>query len=231
MPRANECSVGFGARVRQRARIAYGIALFVVVAVGVLVPQRSRADCCFCGGCAVPACAPYTDFTQCSQFCMTNGGCAGFQFLNASCNANNGQCVANTPTATPTATETATGTATVTATATASDTPIATSTATATQTGTVTNTPPVTPTSTPVSNGGGCSTTSDCVAGNFCVDDVCCSDASCPVGSSCDNPGQVGMCAEDPIAPAPALSPRNLLTALAVLIALGGLAMLRRRRL
>lgn len=177
------------------------MALLAFVALAVLAPERSQADCCLCGGCQQPACAPFTNSIECNQFCQELG-CPGFQFINASCNANSGECEVNTPTATATATSTATATGTATS----------------------------TPTNTPVPNGGECVGTGDCVADNFCVDEVCCSEPSCPVGSSCGNPGQVGTCSADPAAPAPALSSHNLLMALAVLVALGGLAMLRRRR-
>lgn len=186
-----------------RGGLGCGIALFACVALGALVPERSRADCCACLGCVPSACVPFDNSIDCTQYCQDNGGCPGFHFFNASCNPTSGECEANTPTATATAT------------------------ATATQTGTAT----ATPTNTPAPNGGGCVSTSDCVAGNFCVDGACCNAPSCAAGSSCGNPGQVGMCSADPAAPAPALSPRSLMAALAVLVALGGLAMLRRRRL
>ena len=70
----------------------------------------------------------------------------------------------------------------------------------------------------------------DCISGN-CVDDVCCEEASCPAGQSCDNPGpgNLGICSPDPIAPAPAVSRDGVLLAVAILIAVGGLAVLRRR--
>jgi hypothetical protein len=38
-----------------------------------------------------------------------------------------------------------------------------------------------------------CADGEDCVSGN-CVDDVCCAEASCPQGQSCNNPGAEGMC-------------------------------------
>jgi hypothetical protein len=87
----------------------------------------------------------------------------------------------------------------------------------------------VTPTSIGVPNGGACDDPVDCTSGN-CVDDVCCADTSCPPGQSCDNPGNAGMCSPDPTAPAPALSRGGMLLALAILVALGGVAVLRRHR-
>ncbi len=80
-----------------------------------------------------------------------------------------------------------------------------------------------------VPNGGGCVDPDDCISGN-CVDDVCCADASCPAGESCDNPGNAGMCSPDPSAPAPAVSRNGVMLALTLLIAVGGFALLRRRR-
>jgi hypothetical protein len=109
----------------------------------------------------------------------------------------------NTPTETPTATPTETPTATP------------------------TETPTVTPTSTGVANGGACGAPTDCTSGN-CVDAVCCADPSCPPGQSCDIPGNAGACSPDPTAPAPALSPSSALVALALLVVIGGLAVLRR---
>ncbi len=121
------------------------------------------------------------------------------------------------PTDTPTATPTSTPT----------DTPSHTPTSTVTNT--PTDTPTATPTGTGVPNGGACDDPADCMSGN-CVDDVCCIAPSCPPGQSCDNPGNAGMCSADPTAPAPALSRRSLQLALALLVAVGGIAVLRRRR-
>jgi hypothetical protein len=69
------------------------------------------------------------------------------------------------------------------------------------------------------------------VSGN-CVDDVCCADPSCPPGQSCGNPGpgNLGICSPNPIAPAPALSRSGELLVVTILIAIGGVAVLRRRR-
>jgi hypothetical protein len=112
---------------------------------------------------------------------------------------------------------------------TATPTSTPTNTPTATPTDTPTSTPTVTPTSTGVPNGGSCNDPADCTSGN-CVDDTCCDAPSCPPGQSCDNPGNAGMCSADPSAPAPALSRNGVLMGLAVLCAVGGVAVLRRRQ-
>ncbi len=147
----------------------------------------------------------------------------------------------DTPTNTPTSTPTDTATPTPTPTDTPTDTPTYTPTATPTNTATPTLTPMGTPTQTPTStptvtptlsgvpNGGGCGDPADCRSGN-CVDDVCCAETSCPPQQSCDNPGNAGVCSADPTAPVPALSRAGVLLALASLLAVGGLAVLRRRR-
>ena len=92
-----------------------------------------------------------------------------------------------------------------------------------------TPTPSTTPTNTAVPNGGGCDDRSDCLSGN-CVDDTCCAQASCPPGQSCNNPGNAGTCSPDPTAPAPAISRGGVMLALSLLVAIGGFALLRRRR-
>ena len=97
------------------------------------------------------------------------------------------------------------------------------------QTPTPANTPVATATSTKVPNGGGCADPVACVSGN-CVDDTCCIDPSCPPGQSCDNPGNVGLCSADPVAPAPALSSGGGVLAVTLLIAIGAIALLRWRR-
>ncbi len=146
-----------------------------------------------------------------------------------------------TPADTPTATATSTGTATATGTGTPPNTPSSTPTITAT--GTVTRTATITPpptatataTSTPtvtptggVPNGGACDDPADCMSGN-CVDNTCCAEPVCPPAQSCDNPGHAGMCSQNPAAAAPALSRSGVLAAAALLLALGGLAVRRRR--
>jgi len=86
--------------------------------------------------------------------------------------------------------------------------------------------PPATATPTQVPNGGSCVDPADCVSGN-CVDDTCCTDPSCPPGQSCDNPGNLGLCSADPVAPAPAMSPGGGIVAVALLIAIGAIGLLR----
>jgi hypothetical protein len=134
-----------------------------------------------------------------------------------------------TATATPTATATATATQTSTQTATGTRTNTATVTPTSTSTRTATGTRTVTRTATRVPNGGACDDGTDCVSTN-CVDNTCCSEPSCPPGQSCDNPGNAGVCSQDPSEPAPALSPGGVLAAAVLLLAIGGLAVRRRQR-
>lgn len=80
-----------------------------------------------------------------------------------------------------------------------------------------------------VPDGGSCDDPADCDSGN-CVDDVCCDEPSCPPGESCDNRENAGTCSLDPTAPAPAISRSGTLVALGIMIAIGGFAVLRRRR-
>jgi hypothetical protein len=148
-------------------------------------------------------------------FGFCDGTCAGFP-------------PTNTPTETPTATQTSTPTATPTDTPTASPTATPTSTPTSTSTNTPTRTPTVTPTGTHIPNGGACNAGTDCISGN-CVDDVCCADASCPPGQSCNNPGNPGVCSPNPTTSAPALSGRGIFAATILLLALGGVAVRSRR--
>jgi len=77
-------------------------------------------------------------------------------------------------------------------------------------------------------NGGSCADPADCVSGN-CVDDICCADPSCPPGQSCNNPGNVGICSADLAAAAPAISPGGAIVVVSLLIAIGAVALLRRR--
>jgi hypothetical protein len=109
----------------------------------------------------------------------------------------------------------------------APSTPTPTPTPSATMTPTPTDT--ATPTNTLVPDGGDCGDPADCLSGN-CVYDTCCAQASCPPGESCDNPGNEGTCSPDlgPAA-APAVSVSGLLLAVALVIAVGGAAILRRR--
>jgi hypothetical protein len=125
-----------------------------------------------------------------------------------------------TPTHTPTPSPSATATPT--------NTRTATQTRTATNTASPSATRTITPTATPAPNGAGCDERTDCVSGN-CVDDTCCIDPACNPGQSCGVPGSAGVCAAV-TAPAPTLSADGLLLALASLLSVGGVAILRRRR-
>jgi len=95
-----------------------------------------------------------------------------------------------------------------------------------TPTATPTKTPTVTPT--PLPNGAGCSTGPRCASG-FCVDGVCCDTACEQPGQFCNLLGMKGTCAF-PAAPAPALNGGGLAAGAAVLVAIGALTLLRRRR-
>jgi len=98
---------------------------------------------------------------------------------------------------------------------------------TATPTSTPTSTTTQTPTSTPIPDGGACLDPIDCLSGN-CVQNVCC-DTLCNLpGQFCNLPGSVGTCSE-PAAPVPAASNGGLAAILAALVAIGGLAVWRRR--
>jgi hypothetical protein len=99
---------------------------------------------------------------------------------------------------------------------------------TQTPTATPTQTPTTTQTGTPQPNGAGCAAPAQCTSGN-CVDTVCC-DTPCdrPL-QACNLAGRVGTCAST-AAPVPAMSTRGLFAALAVLGAVGALALQRRAR-
>ena len=118
----------------------------------------------------------------------------------------------------PTATATATGTATSTATATGTATSTATDTPTATATDTATSVP----------QGGVCASPSECAPGQFCSSGVCCNEECSEAGFSCALPGQAGTCSEI-VAAAPATGGRGLAVAVAMLAAIGILALVRRR--
>jgi MYXO-CTERM domain-containing protein len=79
-----------------------------------------------------------------------------------------------------------------------------------------------------IPDGGSCEDPDDCVSGN-CVDDFCCDTACNGPEQQCNLPGQEGVCSST-AAPAPAASPSGLLIGLALLIAVGAVAMLRRAR-
>lgn len=99
---------------------------------------------------------------------------------------------------------------------------------TVTPTATITLTPTITPTNTPIPQGGDCVTPSQCATG-FCVDDVCCDTVCDQPGQICNQAGNRGVCTA-PTAPAPTLTPRALLLALAVLGSLAAVALRRRAR-
>lgn len=103
--------------------------------------------------------------------------------------------------------------------------PTPTATATATATGTATPTQ----TATPASQGDSCVDVSQCAAGLFCSDSVCCDRACVGPGQSCDVRGQAGTCVTAPAA-APAASNGALLGMLATLIVTASLALRRRQR-
>ena len=107
----------------------------------------------------------------------------------------------------------------------ASQTSAPCSTPSATPTATPTNTPTATPTNTGIPQGGACSTPAECSTG-FCVDGVCCNTACNPSFGRCDLPGQRGTCAG--ISPAPALAPRAIAVAAALLIGVAAFALRRR---
>jgi len=79
-----------------------------------------------------------------------------------------------------------------------------------------------------VPQGGECTDTAQCVAGLYCVDDVCC-DTPCNLAfQDCDLPGREGVCTRAN-APAPAASHTGLVVILGVLTLVGLFALLRRR--
>lgn len=97
-----------------------------------------------------------------------------------------------------------------------------------TPTSTPTNTPTVTPTATNTRfpNGTACTSPADCGSG-FCIDSVCCDTACNQPSQACNLDGRVGTCSST-AAPAPAMSVRGLLAALAVLTVVSALALGRR---
>lgn len=235
---------------RQLWRILVAVAGGALLALATPGAAVAQNFCCVCtpstpecsGSGCVSNCGMVADSAACDAFCanlcVVSGGCVEFDI---SCEGSGNGCGAgagrvcdpfsagyccdpnvpgsncapdDTPTATPTDTPTSTATATATDTATA--------TATATGTSTSTDTP------TPIPQGGGCTTASQC-ATDFCVDDVCCATASCPAGQSCANPGNAGLCAADPAAPAPAATSGGLLVMLGVLVGAAFVALRMRR--
>ncbi len=220
-------------------------ALVIFVGLG-LGAKAAYAVCCVCQAqtppntCSLNSVSSSCDncAAQCASVsgmmlaCCPGGGPAeSCQLLADSCGLLNGFCFQTAsgrdgfcqgtclgPTFTPIATPTPTATRTP------------TTTPTITQTATVTHTRTVTPTRTLVPNGGACRNTADCVSGNFCVDDTCCAEPACPPGQSCDNPGNAGVCSQDPSQPAPVLSRGSVLATVILLLALGGVAVRRRQR-
>ena len=111
-------------------------------------------------------------------------------------------------------------------------TPTATPTATVTETPTETPTPTLTatPTNTPAAPGSSCETTADCEGNLVCDPEelVCCDRVCNEPTERCDLPGSEGTCS--PItAPAPAVSGNVIPLLVGLLLALGGVAIVRRR--
>jgi hypothetical protein len=98
----------------------------------------------------------------------------------------------------------------------------ATPTSTATATATATETPTRAP------QGADCATPSQCTT-DFCADGVCCDTACTDPDQSCNQLGQVGVCAAV-ASPAPAASPTGLLLMIGALALVGLAAMYLRRR-
>jgi hypothetical protein len=98
---------------------------------------------------------------------------------------------------------------------------------TSTPTSTPTQTPTVTPTSTGIPDGGDCLDPADCQSGN-CVLNVCCETPCNLPGQVCNVVGNEGTCV-NVAAPAPAVSRTGLLMIVALLLAVGGFAVWRRR--
>lgn len=73
-----------------------------------------------------------------------------------------------------------------------------------------------------------CTATSQCNPDLTCVDNVCCTSA-CPPPGNCNIPGHAGTCI-DP-APAPALSGTGLLIGALLLVGIGTVGLIRKRRL
>lgn len=96
---------------------------------------------------------------------------------------------------------------------------------TPTATATVASTPTATPTLLP--EGGGCITAGQCES-TFCVDGFCCNRECNQPGETCNLTGREGVC-QDPAA-APALGSGGLVAGLALLMAIGALALRATRR-
>jgi len=94
---------------------------------------------------------------------------------------------------------------------------------------TPTPTSTATPTDTPVRQGGVCVMTAECATALSCVDGVCCDSPCDGEFEACNLQDSVGVCSSL-AAPAPSVSGRGLMAALAVLAGLGVLAISRRRQ-
>jgi hypothetical protein len=82
-----------------------------------------------------------------------------------------------------------------------------------------------------IPQGGSCEEFPDACAGGLpCVNDVCCENSCDGLLQRCDVPGSLGLCTSI-AAPAPAVSRSGLIAVVAILIAIGGLRVVRRRRL
>lgn len=142
-------------------------------------------------------------------------------------------CPDDTPTSSPTATSTGTATPTSTssetptATQTATPPETATNTATRTSSPTTTDTPIPTSTPTPQPQGAACTAGTQCVS-SFCADGVCCDRACSGRGERCNAANQPGVCVDE-TQPAHALSPLALVLATALVSAIAGRALRRRR--
>ena len=97
---------------------------------------------------------------------------------------------------------------------------------TVTPTATPTGTPTATPTSTPLTDGAACTAPAEC-ASTFCVDGVCCSTACNGPAEVCNLPGRRGTCTQG--LPVPASSRSSVVATAMVLLAVGALALARRR--
>ena len=75
--------------------------------------------------------------------------------------------------------------------------------------------------------GGGCSDASQCATGLFCSQGVCCASGCTAPHQSCAVPGRRGECISTVVAPAPVLSGLALLAAVATLIAIAAIALIR----
>lgn len=80
----------------------------------------------------------------------------------------------------------------------------------------------------PLPNGGSCTSDSQCASGN-CADAVCCDQPCDQPGEMCSIPGRDGTCLTTEAASAPTVSATTLAMGIALLAAIGGIAITRRR--